>query len=278
MRVSSLHLYAVKGVRAVDVSSAQIEPRGFAGDRRSLVTDDDGMFFTQRTCPALATIEAAVTAHGLMLVCGERTCEVITPQGDVRHWVQIWKDDVEAAYAGDDAAQWLSDVLGRPARLYFMDEPAVRTTSEDFCAAAPVSFADGYPYLLITEASLDALNAAIADKGGEVVPMARFRPNIVIEGSDPWADDYWKTVRIGDVVFDIVKPCVRCEVTTRDQATGARMGKEPLATLATLRRSAHAEENGVLFGWNAIARDKGKISIGDNVEVLEARPEGWPLA
>ena len=278
MRVSSLHLYPVKGVRAVDVSSAQVELCGFAGDRRWLVTDDDGMFFTQRTCPALATIEAAVTAHGLLLVCGERTCEIVAPQGDVRHAVQIWEDDVEAAYAGDDAAQWLSDVLGRPARLYFMDEPAVRTTSEDFCAAAPVSFADGYPYLLITEASLDALNTAIADKGGAAVPMARFRPNMVIEGSDPWADDYWKTVRIGDVVFDIVKPCVRCEVTTRDQATGARMGKEPLATLATLRRSAHAEENGVLFGWNAIARDKGKISIGDNVEVLEARPEGWPLA
>lgn len=258
---------------------SRVEARGLMGDRRWVIAGSDGGFFSQRNCPALAQINARLTDDGgLTLEHEGKALEVTAPSGRARNHVTVWKDEVDAADAGDPAARWLKEVLGRDARLYFMDDTAVRKTSGRWAQSGSVSFADGYPCLITTRASLEALNRAIENSGGEAVPMARFRPNIVIEDCDPWAEDSFAKIEIGDVVFDVISPCVRCEVTTRDQATGARMGKEPLRTLSVLRRSAHPETNGVLFGWNAIARIPGGISVGDSVRSLEPRPEGWPLA
>lgn len=279
MRVASLHIYPVKGVRAVDCAQATVAARGLKGDRRWVIADPTGGFFSQRNCPALAQIKAVVTDDcGLTLEHNGKVLEVTAPSGRQRNEVTVWNDVIDAADAGDAAARWLSDIAGRDARLYFMDKTAVRNTSGRWAQSAPVSFADGYPCLITSRASLDALNKAIEDSHGEAVPMARFRPNIVLEDCDPWAEDFFAVIQVGKVVFDVISPCVRCEVTTRDQMTGDRMDKEPLKTLSVLRRSAHPEKSGVIFGWNAIVRAPGDVAVGDSVRVLEQRPEGWPLA
>jgi uncharacterized protein YcbX len=137
---------------------------------------------------------------------------------------------------------------------------------------APVSFADAFPVLVTNTGSLTALNQDIEGHGGAAVPMARFRPNVVIECDEPWAEDEWMQLRVGEVVFDLVKPSDRCIVTTTDQRTGARMGKEPLASLARIHRSTDPRINGVIFGENAVPRELGVISVGDDVEILETRP------
>ena len=278
MRVSSLHIHPVKGMRAVDLPSARIGARGLEGDRRWLATDEDGVFLTQRTCPPLATIDAEAVESGLRLSLGENSVTVAPPSGG-RRTVTVWSDAVEATDAGEEAAGWLSEALGRPARLFYMDDGAERMTSGRWGPKRPVSFADAYPILVTTTASLDALNEAIVASGGDTVPMKRFRPNIVIDGAGPWAEDFWKTIRIGGVELDLVKPCDRCVVTTLDQATGEKQGREPLKTLHKIRRSTHPDLPDVaLFGWNASPRGTGGIKTGDAVEIVGTRSEGWPLA
>ncbi|GJL95078.1 MAG: MOSC domain-containing protein [Hyphococcus sp.] len=277
MRVSSLHIYPIKGVRGRELKSALVRPRGFAQDRRWLVTDENDKFLTQRTCAKLAQIDAAPTEAGLVLSIGDTSFEVARPASSDRRTVKIWNDEVAAVYVGGAAEKWLCGVLGRPVRLYFMDKEAARETSGNWGAPAPVSFADGYPFLVATTASLAALNTEIERHGADPVGMERFRPNIVIDSVDPWTEDQWKVMKIGEAKIVLTKPCVRCEVTTKDQKTGEVMGKEPLKTLAKIRRSAHPDLNGVLFGMNGFPLEMRAISVGDAVEIIEARPESWPL-
>jgi len=253
--------------------------RGFRGDRRWLAAGADDKFLTQRDCPALARLMARPVEEGVSLSFeGRGDITIATPEDGERGSVTIWNDRVDALRAGVAADAWLSDALGRAARLYYMDGAATRDTSGRWGAPAPVSFADGYPFLITTLQSLEALNQEIARGGGAALGMERFRPNIVIDADRPWTEDYWKAIKIGDVVMDLVKPCVRCVVTTKDQTTGESMGKEPLKSLAKIRRSAHPDLSGALFGWNAVPRKGGEVKVGDAVEVVEPRPEGWPLA
>ncbi|NOX95947.1 MAG: MOSC domain-containing protein [Alphaproteobacteria bacterium] len=280
MQVHSLHLYPIKGVRAVDMEGAHVGLRGLAQDRRWVITDADGQFLTQRECSDLARLSVTLIPDGLRLCMDDagEVVEVKVPTNENRSTITVWNDQINAHEAHESAAMWLSSVLARPVRLFFMDEKAIRNTSDRWVPVTPVSFADGYPLLIVTSASLDALNSEIEMNGGDAVPMARFRPNIVIDGADPWAEDNWLRIRIGDVEIDLVKPCDRCVVTTKDQRTGAAMGKEPLKTLAKFRKSAHPDLSGVLFGWNAAARNEGGIKIGDRIEIVEPRTDGWPLA
>ncbi len=280
MQVRSLHLYPIKGVRVVDMESAHVGLRGLAQDRHWVITDADGQFLTQRECSDLARLSVTLIPDGLRLRMDDagEVIEVKVPTDDNRSTISVWNDQINALEAHESAAMWLSSVLARPVRLFYMDSKAKRHTSGRWAPATPVSFADGYPLLIVTAASLDALNTEIEKSGGDAVSMARFRPNIVIDGADPWADDFWKRIRIGDVEIDLVKPCDRCVVTTKDQSTGATMGKEPLKTLAKIRKSAHPKLSGVLFGWNAAACNEGEIKVGARVEILEERTDGWPLA
>ena len=278
MRVQSLHIYPVKGVRGVSVDSAQVKARGFEHDRRWLVVDDNNRFITQRENQRLATIDAAIIGNGLHLLspnAGE--AEVATPKNGERVSVVIWRDEVDALTVDAEINGWLSEALKQKVRLVFMDDAASRNTSGHWGAAAPVSFADGYPFLITTTGSLATLNKAIEDGGSDAVGMERFRPNIVINDDKPWADDGWSVVQIGDALFDYVKPCVRCVVTTKDQQTGETMGKEPLASLTKIRMSAHPDLNGALFGWNAFAQKEGAVCVGDKITVIEERTGGWPI-
>ncbi len=277
MRVASLHIHPVKGARAVACNAAQVTARGLDHDRRWLVTDEANRFITQRECAGLARLTVRVSDHGLHMEFGAAIIDVETPAGADRRAVAVWNDRVEAMFAGEEAAAWLFSALGRKARLFYMDDDAARLTSGRWAPAAPVSFADAYPLLIATAASLGALNEEITSSGGAPVPMERFRPNVVIEGGQPWAEDRWRAIQIGGVVYDLVKPCDRCLVTTIDQASGEKTGREPLKTLSRIRTSAHPDVAGVLFGWNAIPRTTGEIKAGDDVAIIEHRAEGWPL-
>lgn len=277
MRIASLHVYPVKGVRAVDCEQAVFDQRGLAHDRRWLITDEDGQSLTQRDSPVLARIDAAVTGDGLHLACGEKAIDIAYPDEDRRGVFKVWRDEVQALDAGGDASAWLSELIGRPVRLCFMDEKALRMSTEKWRPSTAVNFADMHPFLITTTASLGALNDAIAANGGETVGMERFRSNIVIDGAEAWGEDGWKVLKIGEHVIDVIIPCERCVVTTKNQQTGESADNEPLKTLATIRKSAHRDIGGVLFGWRAAARGDGAFAVGDAVDVLEERPGGWPL-
>lgn len=273
MRVQSLHIHPVKSLRAVDVDRAQVVTRGFVGDRRWMVVNEEGMFLTQRSHPQLATLTAKLTAQGIELSAeGYGSKSVDKPDGALRRRVIVWDSEVDAADAGDEAANWLSNAIGDHVRLVCMDEAADRLKISVWTnEPVPMSFADAFPVLVVTTGSLAALNSDIEKHGGAPVTIGRFRPNAVIDCEAPFAEDNWKRIQVGDVVFDLVKPSDRCIVTTTDQRTGARMGKEPLAALARIHRSKDPRINGVIFGENAVPRNEGEIRIGDAVSVVEER-------
>ncbi|CAN5622945.1 MOSC domain-containing protein [soil metagenome] len=257
-RVSSLHLYPVKSLRGIDVAEVRVEKRGFANDRRFMVVDDKGIFTTQRESPRMATISTALEGDRLTLCHGGNSVSVPLAEEGERLRVRVWRSAVDAIHvAGADA--FLSWALGASSRLVRMPESSHRETNPEFSQPGDhVSFADGYPVLLANQASLDDLNLRMA----ETLPMARFRPNLVIEGGEPWAEDEMALIRMADVSFRNAKPCVRCAVTTLDPVTGENRGPEPLKTLAEFRRW----ENGVRFGINLIPDAEGNLRVGDEVQ------------
>ncbi len=180
--------------------------------------------------------------------------------------VAVWRSEIRAAAAGKHADDWLSDFLGRAVRLVYLDDPTRRPVDQDFGASGDrVSFADGYPLLLTSAGSLGELGRWLTEDGHPAVPMNRFRPNVVVAGALPWAEDRWRRISIGSVTFRVVKPCGRCVVTTIDQATAQR-GRQPLAMLGRRRRVGQQ----LVFGQNMIPDTPGSIRVGDRVQVLEA--------
>jgi uncharacterized protein YcbX len=271
MHIASLHIHPVKGMRAVDVTSATVEMRGFQHDRRWLTVDANGKFLTQRSHPHLATVTVTLTPSGLKLSAeGFGEIEFDQPSGARRRKIGIWDAEVDAAATDQTADTLISDVIGEEAHLVFMDDKAQRLkTSVWTPTPVPVSFADAFPVLVTTTGSLAELNRDIEKHDGAAVPMARFRPNVVIECNEAWAEDRWTRLQIGEVALDLVKLSDRCIVTTTDQKTGERMGKEPLASLARVHRSTDLRINGVLFGVNAVPRMLGEIQVGDSVEIID---------
>lgn len=262
--VSWLRIYPVKGAAGIPLEAAELDACGFRWDRRWLVTDPDGRFFTQRELPRLALLRPRIEGDALVLDAPD-TAPLRVPlaePGGARSPVRIWDDVVEAATVGPEAAEWLSDVLGTACRLVRFPADVQRPLDPRYAvpgAADRVGFADAYPILLITQASLDELNRRLATP----VPMDRFRPNLVVAGTVPHAEDGWRRIEVAGIVLHVVKPCARCVVTTLDQATGVP-GKEPLRTLARYRKVGSK----VLFGQNAIHEGRGTIRLGDRVTVL----------
>ncbi|SCK42361.1 hypothetical protein H181DRAFT_03697 [Streptomyces sp. WMMB 714] len=279
-RPSALHVYPVKALAGTALDELTVEPWGPAGDRRWMLTSPDGNQLTQREHPRLAlaraeplpgiTFAQGAGEGGVRVAApGREPLEVAVPPRDGGTVVvQIFGRKVEAAPAAPEASAWFSGYLGTPAQLVYMDAPEHRRQIGAFARPGEtVSFADGFPLLLTSLSSLDALNSLIAqgdhaDEGP--LPMSRFRPNIVIEGTAPWAEDGWRRVRIGEVVFRVAKPCGRCVVTTTDQSTAER-GKEPLRTLARHRRFGDQ----LVFGQNLIPEHTGRVRSGDSFEVLD---------
>lgn len=278
MRLTSIHRYPLKSARVEDLDSAVVEHWGLAGDRRWMVVDEDGRFLTAREVHGLLTIHPRITDSGLRLSSpGVDPIDVVRPDPQEQVPVELWKSRITAAEASD-ASGWLSDLLGRTVRLVYLDDPMRRTITAYGLPDDRVNFADGYPLLVTTEASLAALNDEILAAGSEPVPMSRFRPSIVIDGDAPWTEDDWRLLRVGDATFRAVKGCARCVITTleADHETGeVAGGKEPLRTLARVRRFGRK----AWFGVNLIPDTPGvTIREGDEVEVLEAgEPGGGPL-
>ena len=265
LRVADLFVYPIKSCGGIAVEGAEVDAFGFRDDRRWMVVDETGRFLTQRTVPLLATIRARVSEGRLSLRTEgwEPLAVEAFPEAAESQRVTVWRDTVDALPIGEEADAWLTSVLGRPARLVWMPHSTLRPPKRDPAGASPrISFADAYSVLVVSRESLDALNARLEIP----LPMNRFRPNIVVEGAGPFAEDGWKAIRIGEVELDAAGPCARCVTTTTDQVTGAR-GLEPLRTLATFRRDG----NEVMFGQNANHRGTGTIRRGDPVEILAAR-------
>ena len=273
MRVTGLFLYPVKSLRGQAVTVAEFDALGFAGDRRFLIVDATGKFMTQRTVPRMACIDARLSAGWLTLSAngaGSVSVPTTTHDDAPLRTVSVWKSEgLQAEDCGPATAGWLSSFLQLKCHLVRIGREFSRPILK--ASAQPgdtVTFADAYPFLAISEASLAHLNDRIQENHGEPVPMNRFRPNLVVADCAAFAEDAWSRVQIGDAVFRNGGLCARCIVTTTDQFTGERTGKEPLKTLATFRRDA-ADPTDVNFGVNLIHESKlGTIRVGDTVHSL----------
>ncbi|MEE3328346.1 MAG: MOSC N-terminal beta barrel domain-containing protein [Myxococcota bacterium] len=286
IEITELNVYPIKGCRGTSLQSMELDARGPALDRRFMIVDASGEFVTQREEPRLTLLEPTWLAKSLELRAPGMPDLSIPLQaaghGSMKRTeVRVWRFQGEALLVSEEADAGLSEWLGFPCRLVGCAPDMKRDSSPEWTKGpVPIGFPDGYPVLLISEASLEALNTAVhaRDPQAEALTMARFRPNIVVRGCEAFAEDDWVRIRIGDVELEIVKPCDRCRVTTVDPETGER-GKEPLQTLARMRKS----EQGVLFGQNCVPQGTGILHVGHEVQVLAAGglkklPEAWRVS
>ncbi|MFE7644780.1 MOSC domain-containing protein [Streptomyces phaeoluteigriseus] len=266
----SIHVHPVKAFRGQSPREAVVEPWGLTGDRRWALIDDGGKVVTQRQQPRLARAAAELLPGGGVRLSApgleQLTVSVPQPIGTVS--LEIFRDKVEGVLADDSAHAWCSAYLGTDVRLVHMDDPATRRPVDPEYAlpGETVTFADGYPLLVTAVASLDALNSLIA-RGEHAaegpMPMNRFRPNLVVAGTEPWAEDGWSRLTIGEVDFRVAKTCGRCVVTTTDQTTAER-GREPLHTLGRHRRLGGK----LVFGQNLVPLSRGTVRVGDQVRIV----------
>ena len=267
LRLSALYRYPLKSGKAEVLQQIGLDKLGLDGDRRWMLVDAaSGRFLTQRAVAKMSQLAALWnSAGGLTLSSpGHAQLDVALPGSEAElRGVTIWRDTLRVPDAGDAAAAWVSDFIGKPTRLVQVPVERARSTEAGFGKDDDkVGFADGFPLLLIGQASLDDLSQRI----GRPMDMLRFRPNLVIEGSDAFAEDGWKRVRIGEVEFRVVKSCSRCILTTIDPTNGERSAdREPLTTLKTYRE----QDGDVMFGQNLVNDGIGQLAVGMPVTVLE---------
>lgn len=264
IKVSELNFYPIKSCAGTALSTARVATRGIAHDREWLVVDESNNFITQRELAKMCLIKPEIAPDGSELKLSAPDAEIISvPVTDKcgQRRVTVWSKSCKADDQGDVAAEWLSNYLGVSCRLVRMSDDFKRQVDQRYAKRKTdqVGFADDFPLLLISEESLQDLNSRI----DEALPMNRFRPNIVVKGCEPFDEDKWNTVKIGNVLFDVVKPCARCVITTVDQLT-ADKGAEPLKALAKYRNS----RNRLLFGQNIVHHSEGQINLGDTLEIL----------
>jgi hypothetical protein len=254
--LQSIHIYPVKSLRAISLNKSAVERRGLQNDRRWMVVDSDGVFMSQRSIPKMAQVGTALE-DGSLWLAREGMVSLRMPISDEGPGatVRVWNSVCEAVDCGEDAAGWLSTALGQPCRLVRMPETTIRPTPEEFSRPGDhVSFADGFPILIASVASLEDLNQRSPDS----ITMDRFRPNLVLAGAPPYAEDEWTSVQIEGLVLRNAKPCGRCQVTTLDPVTGESLGQEPLRTLGTYRKVG----NNVNFATNYIPEVEGELLVG----------------
>ena len=268
IRITALFIYPIKSLGGIPLEQAEVTERGLRLDRRWVIVDGAGRFITQRDYPAMARLlvaESTSPGEAITITApdGQSVAVPSQPTGEAVP-VTIWKDTVTGIFVGRDADAFLSANLGTECRLVYMPDSTRRQVSQKYAGPEHItSFADGYPVLIATEGSLADLNGRMAAP----VPMDRFRANIVVENAAAFAEDEWGRFRLGTAVLEAVKPCARCIITTIDQATGEKTGKEPLKTLASFRNS----EKGVRFGENLIVIEPGMVRVDDEVEFLAPR-------
>jgi uncharacterized protein YcbX len=262
LTIGELYIYPIKSLGGISVKEALVTDRGLQYDRRFMLVDADGMFLTQRELPLMATLKTEING-GRLRVWGkgqpaeELQIPLVPASSSAAVKVQVWDDTCIGQAVDETADQWFSRYLQIDCKLVYMPDATQRLVDPQYAKHHEItSFSDGYPILLIGQASLDDLNRRLA----EPVPMNRFRPNVVLEGGRPFEEDDMSHFKINEIDFYGVKPCARCQVTTTDQETGERY-KEPLKTLATYRQKEHK----ILFGQNVLVGGTGRIAVGDEV-------------
>ncbi|MCG7490406.1 hybrid-cluster NAD(P)-dependent oxidoreductase [Vibrio sp. Of14-4] len=257
-----INVYPVKSLGGITQSNCWVEKQGLMFDRRFMLALADGSMITARKYPQMVTIQSSLTADGLIFVAeGKSPLKLRYADFKMQETpAQVWKDNFAAYTTTDEADDWFSDVLNLRVELLFSGEQSNRIREK---VGHNVSFADGYPMLVIGQGSLDELNR----RSPQQHSMDQFRSNLIVSTTEPFEEDSWKRIRIGEVEFESVKPCERCIMTTVDVSTGKlRETKEPLKTLSQFRAN---ERGGVFFGQNLVAKNEGMIRQGDRVEVLE---------
>ncbi len=262
--LDQISIYPIKSCSGIQLESARVESRGFPLDRRWMLIEANGDFISQRNTPQLGQFQISVHDNHLHVQFSDKSplkIQMELSKSTIRE-SRIWKDNVSGKEVSNVCDDWFSEILNRQVHLIHMDESVSRPLIKESLPqdrSFEVSFADGYPYLLTNQASLDDLNQRLTTH----IPMDRFRSNLVVSGFEAFAEDDWKQISIGDVVFQVVKPCARCHVTTIDQKSGIQ-SKEPLKTLASYRK----QDGKVMFGMNLIALTQGTVTHNDPVKVL----------
>lgn len=262
LTLSQINIYPIKSCAGISLSSSKVEQMGLEFDRRFVLTQTNGTFITARTDSTLCLVQTEVTATGLRLNAPGMP-ELIIKYAEFSEkyqTVKVWEDDINGQYCDPIYDHWFSQFLGKPCKLVFFGEQSKRRVKN---SDSEVSFADGYPFLVISQQSLNDLNSRLATP----VTMSQFRPNLVIDNCAPFEEDNWKKIRIGEVEFEIMKSCSRCIFTTVDPITGEKNPQlEPLSTLQKYRKDKKGD---VLFGQNLIALNSGNLSLNDEVVVTE---------
>lgn len=267
MKLTEINIYPVKSLKGISLHEATVEGRGLQHDRRWMLTNSDGKFWTQRELPKMATITTAITDDGLVLSApgnGEVSAG-FGPENREEQTVEIWQDSPKALRYTNGINDWLRQVLDADVQLVYMHDDFRREVEPEYAVNDDiVSFADAYPFLVISEETLGFLNQKLE----QPLPMNRFRPNLVVAGAEVHGEHNWRKFSVGENVFYGVKPCKRCVMTTVDQQSGEFTGKEPLKTLATYR----SVPGGVIFGENLLIENPGGvIRVGDEVKVIESK-------
>ena len=264
LKVSELFIYPIKSLGGIAVTSAVVTDRGFQYDRRWMLVDSNDCFFTQRDIPQMALLQVEVTDDGLKVYHKNSKESVIIPampQTNEYTTVQVWSDRCRAQFVSAESDKWFSEMLSFPCRLVYMPNATRRRVDGRYASNKEItSLSDGYPFLIIGQASLDDLNKRLADP----LPMNRFRTNIVFTGGEPFQEDGMSHFMINGIHFYGIKPCARCIVTTIDQDSAIK-AKEPLKTLSGYRM----KNNKVYFGQNLLHRGEGEIRVGDVIEIQQ---------
>lgn len=262
--VSDLYIHPIKSLGAIQTSSFQIDACGPALDRRIMLIDPNGKFITQRQSPIMSLINVVLNNQTLTLSYGNESIKLPLPNFGSKTnavTVDVWGDKISGQLISSNASQWLSTILKKDVRLVYMDDSEHRQVDLEFAKpGVQTGFSDGFPFLLISQASIDFLS----DKVGFELLMTRFRPNIVVAGCEPFEEDSWKKIRIGQVDFDVVKPCSRCVIPTIDVRTGEKQ-KEVMQAMLEYRK----KDKNVFVGQNLIHKQSGELTAGMTVEVLE---------
>jgi len=261
--LTEINIYPVKSLGGISLHTSPVEERGLKYDRRWMIVDESNQFITQRNYPQMTLLQPEIKES--LLIINHKQDKLkpltipLTPFNEEEIKVQIWKDNVPAIKYNSYVNEWFTKAIGSKCCFVYMPETTTRKVNPKYVDNQIVSFADGYPFLIIGEKSLVDLNNRLKDP----LPMNRFRPNFVFSGENPFDEDNWKRFSIGSVEFQSVKPCPRCVVTTIDQDTSNK-SVEPLHTLSQYR-----EVNGkVLFGMNLVCERAGNLKLGDQINIL----------
>lgn len=273
--LKQLFIYPVKSLQGISLSTSRITPLGLEYDRRWMIVDATGQFITQRLCPQLALVNTSIESDVITLsVDGYQDLHLpLSLNSGDSTIVKIWRDQVKSLQAPRFCNEWISRYLGVSCRFVYMPDTSHRPVSPEFAATSEdhVSFADGFPFLIISQYSLDNLNTQLKAKGEQAVPIQRFRPNLFVDTTQTLSEDHWQTIIMGENQFHIVKPCARCIMTTID-ASGKK-GKEPLATLLQYRKQGQQ----AYFGQNAILNSHHSnsmmLSTGDSIKILKLKTD-----